>query len=75
MIDELLKPYENQYGIFAMTPGDLREFAEKIAAAEREACARICEEGTNMPVQVDALKMIRAERERITNRIRARGEK
>jgi hypothetical protein len=42
--------------------------------AEREACAKVCLEGTDMPVQVDALKIIRAERERISNAIRARGE-
>jgi len=47
MIDELLKPYENQYGIFAMTPGDLREFAEKIAVAEREACAKLVDDWPN----------------------------
>jgi hypothetical protein len=41
--------------------------------AEREACAKVCLEGTDMPVQVDALKIIRAERERIANAIRARG--
>lgn len=36
MIDEMLKPYENQSGVFMMTPTDLREFAEKIAAGKRE---------------------------------------
>jgi hypothetical protein len=41
--------------------------------AEREVCAKVCLEGTDMPVQVDALKIIRAERERIANAIRARG--
>jgi hypothetical protein len=75
MIDEMLKQFENQHGFFALTPGDLRDFAEKIAAAEREACARVCEEGTDMPVQVDALKIIKAERHRIANTIRARSKK
>lgn len=65
MIDELLKPYENQYGIFAMTPGDLREFAEKIAAAEREACANVCED----------LIGTRAMARHCADAIRARGEK
>lgn len=51
------------------------EFVEKIRADEREACAVVCLEGTDMPVQVDALKIIRAERERISNTIRARGER
>ena len=53
----------------------LEKFAELIRADEREACAKLCEEGTNMPVQVDALKIIRAERNRIAEAIRARGEK
>ena len=75
MIDEILKQFENQHGFFALTPGDLREFGEKIAAAEREACAKLAEEGTDMPVQVDALKIVRAERGRIANTIRARGGK
>ena len=55
------------------------EFIEEIVVderkREREACAKLCLEGTDMPVQVDALKIIRAERERISNAIRARGEK
>ena len=42
---------------------------------EREACAKLCLEGTDMPVQVDALKIIRAERKRIAKAIRERGEK
>ena len=55
------------------------EFIEEIVVderkREREECAKLCLEGTDMPVQVDALKIIRAERERISNAIRARGEK
>ena len=53
---------------------DVAKFAELVRADEREACAEVCLEGTDMPVQVDALKIIRAERERIANAIRARGE-
>ena len=48
-------------------------FIDEIRADEREACAVGCLEGTDMPVQVDVLKIIRAERERISNTIRARG--
>ena len=51
------------------------EFVEEIRADERDECAAACLEGTDMPVQVDALKIIRTERERISNTIRARGEK
>jgi hypothetical protein len=53
---------------------DVEKFAELVRADEREACAKVCLEGTDMPVQVDALKIIRAERERIANAIRVRGE-
>ena len=53
------------------------EFIEEIVAderkREREACAEVCLKGTDMPVQVDALKIIRAERERISKAIRERG--
>ena len=52
---------------------DVEKFAELVRADEREACAKVCLEGTDMPVQVDALKIIRAERDRIVNAIRARG--
>ena len=52
---------------------DVEKFAQLVRADEREACAKLCLEGTDMPVQVDALKIIRAERERISNAIRARG--
>jgi hypothetical protein len=48
---------------------------QRAVEEEREACAKVCLEGTDMPVQVGALKIIRAERERISNAIRARGEK
>lgn len=50
------------------------EFVEEIRQMERDSCAVVCLEGTDMPVQVDALKIIRAERERISNAIRSRGE-
>ena len=49
------------------------DYIEQVRADEREACAKLCLEGTDMPVQVDAIKIIRAERERISNAIRARG--
>ena len=51
----------------------IKVLVEMSASAEREACAKLCLEGTDMPVQVDAIKIIRAERERISNAIRARG--
>lgn len=76
MIDELVNDYcilaDDGAVIFASYDHVL-EFVEKIRADEREACAKLCLEGTDMPVQVDALKIIRAERERISNAIRDRG--
>ena len=54
---------------------DVAKFAELVRADEREACAKVCLEGTDMPVQKDALKIIKAERKRIAKAIRARGER
>ena len=54
---------------------DVAKFAELVRADERDACAKLCLEGTDMPVQKDTLKIIKAERKRIAKAIRARGEK
>ena len=58
----------------AMSKDFLDKFVALVAAAEREACAQICLHGTDMPVQVDALKMMKAERKRILKAILARGK-
>jgi hypothetical protein len=42
---------------------------------EREACAKVCEEGTGEPLSYTALKICLKERNRIAKAIRARGEK
>jgi hypothetical protein len=55
--------------------GDIEYFAELIRQDERERCAQICLHGTDMPVQVGALKIIKAERKRILKAILARGKK
>ena len=44
------------------------------AAAEREACAKVCEAGTGEPIQMKTLDILRKERERIGAAIRARGQ-
>ena len=54
---------------------DVAKFAELVRADERDACAKLCLEGTDMPVQKDTLKIIKAERKRIAKAIKARGEK
>ena len=43
--------------------------------AEREACAELAMQGTNEPVQTKTLEILRKERERIAEAIRARGDK
>ena len=54
---------------------DVAKFAELVRADERDACAKVCLEGTDMPVQKDTLKIIKAERKRIAKAIKARGDK
>lgn len=53
----------------------LLAFVIAVQGAEREACAEICEEGTEEPLSVTALKICLRERNRIANAIRARGER
>ena len=53
----------------------LERFAALVAAAEREACAELVVKGTDEPVQTKTLEILRKERERIVDAIRARGEK
>jgi hypothetical protein len=55
--------------------GDIEHFAELVAQQEREACAKVCEEGTGEPLSYTALKICLRERNRIANAIRARGKK
>ena len=50
-------------------------FESEIRADEREACAKVCEQGTGEAVQKVALEILLQERNRITKAIRARGEK
>jgi hypothetical protein len=42
--DEIIRMARNEYGIYAFTAESLAEFATIIAAAEREACAKACED-------------------------------
>ena len=43
--------------------------------AERSACAELVLQGTDEPVQTKTLEILRKERERIAEAIRARGDK
>jgi len=67
---ECIRRYDNR-----LTPELTLAIAQKAARQEREACAELCLRGTDMPVQAHALKIIKAERERIADVIRARGDK
>jgi len=42
--DDIIRMASNEYGIYAFTADSLAEFAALVAAAEREACARVCDE-------------------------------
>lgn len=52
----------------------LNRFAALVAAAEREACLALVNQGTGEATSADALKILRMERDRISAAIRARGE-
>ena len=53
---------------------DLERFAALVAAAEREACIALVNQGTGEATSSDALKILHMERDRISAAIRARGE-
>ena len=52
----------------------LLELVAQAAAAEREACLALVNQGTGEATSADALKILRMERDRISAAIRARGE-
>ena len=52
----------------------MERFAALVAAAEREACLALVNQGTGEATSADALKILRMERDRISAAIRARGE-
>jgi hypothetical protein len=52
----------------------LAPFAALVAAAEREACLALVNQGTGEATSADALKILRMERDRISAAIRARNE-
>jgi len=41
--EDIIRMARNEYGIYAFTAESLAEFATIIAAAECEACAKVCE--------------------------------
>jgi hypothetical protein len=42
--ENIIRMAKNEYGIYAFTADSLTEFANLIAAAEREACAKFIEQ-------------------------------
>lgn len=42
--EDIIRMARNEYGIYAFTAESLAEFATIIASAEREVCAKLCEE-------------------------------
>jgi hypothetical protein len=67
--DDIMRMAKNEYGIYAFTAESLAHFAALVAANEREACAKLCEE---MARRHDDIR--RAALEVVAEWIRARGE-
>jgi hypothetical protein len=42
--DDIIRMAKNEYGIYAFTAESLAHFVVLVAAAEREACADLCDE-------------------------------
>jgi hypothetical protein len=51
----------------------LERFADLVEAQEREACIKLVHEGTGEPIQTKTLFILKKERKRIEDAIRARG--
>ena len=71
-IEDIIRMAKNEYGIYAFTAESLAEFATIIAAAECEACAKICAD-IAMHREMDSYGMLVAHS--CANEILARGEK
>ncbi len=65
--DDIIRMAKNEYGIYAFTAESLERFAALVAAAEREQCAKVCEEFQGSENDEEAWKYAAAA-------IRARGE-
>ena len=73
----LVDRHGNQYGdrdLLTLTHQQIREGLKALVVSEREACAELAVKGTDEPVQTKTLEVLRKERERIAEAIRARGE-
>ncbi len=61
-------------GRWILSEQEVIQLAALVAAAEREACLALVNQGTGEATSADALKILRMERDRISAAIRARGE-
>ena len=70
--ETLLMMTKTAYGLYAFTHKDLEQFAALVAAHEREACAKVCDDIRNdWKTHGDEMKTYAAEY--LANAIRARG--
>ena len=67
--ETLLMMTKTAYGLYAFTHKDLEHFAALVAAAEREACAKVCDVLAVHPEYASDITKLAAQA------IRARGEK
>jgi hypothetical protein len=67
--ETLLMMTKTAYGLYAFTHKDLEHFAALVAAAEREACAKVCDVLAVHPEYASDITKVAAQA------IRARGEK
>jgi hypothetical protein len=81
--ETLLMMTKTAYGLYAFTHKDLERFAALVAAAEREACAKLCLEEANEAYHQEAFYLPRGNQgllriaegaKRCAEAIRARGE-
>ena len=70
--EDIIRMARNEYGIYAFTADSLAEFATIIAAAEREACAKVCE---ILEAEDDSFYAEFSRAKDCAAAIRARGEK
>lgn len=72
--DDIIRMAKNEYGIYAFTAESLAHFVVLVAAAEREACAELCDELVERN-RADAHVAWVLGNSQCADAIRARGEK
>lgn len=72
--DDIIRMARNEYDIYAFTAESLAEFATLVAAAEREACAKVCEARKIIEPDYEDQRHYNQGIEHCATAIRARGE-